>query len=51
MIHAVTRETPVPISKRVEGLPRSLDLFFDRALAKNADQRFDSGREFREAPR
>ncbi len=49
VIHAVTREAPLPITKRVEGLPRSLDTFLDTALAKRADQRFASGREFREA--
>jgi len=33
VIYSVTRETPIPISKRVQGLPRGLDDFFDRALA------------------
>jgi serine/threonine protein kinase len=49
VIYSVTRETPIPISKRVEGLPRGMDTFFDRALSKDADGRFPDGASFKEA--
>jgi serine/threonine protein kinase len=49
VIYSVTRETPIPISKRAPGVPRGLDEFFDRALAKSPDQRFPDGKSFKEA--
>jgi len=49
VIYSVTRETPIPISKRVEGLPRGMDTFFDRALSKDPDGRFPDGASFKEA--
>ena len=49
VIYSVTRETPIPISKRVPGVPRGLDEFFDRALAKNAEGRFPDGKSFKKA--
>jgi hypothetical protein len=49
VIYSVTRETPIPISKRVQGLPRGLDDFFDRALAKDPDCRFPDGKSFKKS--
>ena len=49
LVYSVVHETPVPISKRAEGIPRGLDEFFDTALAKDPADRFQSGREFRQA--
>ena len=46
VIHAIVYENPLPISRRAPGIPRGLDRFFDRALAKEPDRRFESGGEF-----
>jgi hypothetical protein len=46
---AVTQETPVPVSRRAEGLPSGLDAFFEKALAKSPDDRFPDGGAFRRA--
>lgn len=47
VIYSVTRETPIPVSKRVPGVPRGLDEFFDRALAKKPEDRFSDGKSFK----
>jgi serine/threonine protein kinase len=47
VIYSVARETPIPISKRAPGVPRGLDEFFDRALAKDAKNRFADGKSFK----
>ncbi|HXV77299.1 MAG TPA: serine/threonine-protein kinase [Candidatus Polarisedimenticolaceae bacterium] len=47
VIHSITLETPIPITKRTPGLPRGLDPFFDRALAKRPADRFPDGHAFR----
>ena len=49
LAYAVAHETPVPITRRVERLPGGLDAFFDRALAKDPDDRFPDGASFRAA--
>ena len=46
---AVVLGTPIPISRRVDSLPPSIDAFFDLALAKNPARRFPTGSAFREA--
>lgn len=46
--YSVVNEVPEPISKRVPGLPPGLDRFFEKALAKNPDDRFQTGIEFRQ---
>ena len=49
LAYSIVHLTPVPISKRVEGLSSELDRFFDRALAKNPQDRFPDGTAFRDA--
>lgn len=49
VVYSVTRETPIPVSKRAPGVPRGLDEFFDKALAKNPDDRFSDGKSFKKA--
>jgi tRNA A-37 threonylcarbamoyl transferase component Bud32 len=49
LAYSVAHETPVPISRRVKGLPAGVDTFFDRALAKDPAARFPSGVAFRQA--
>jgi len=49
LAYSVCHETPVPITKRAAGLSPELDCFFDRALAKKAEERFPDGHAFREA--
>jgi predicted Ser/Thr protein kinase len=49
LAYSVVHETPIPITRRAEGLPRGLDAFFDRALAKEPAERFASGQAFRQA--
>jgi len=46
VLYSVVHETPVPITHRVTGLPAGLDGFFDRALAKNAEERYPDGTTF-----
>ena len=47
LAYSIVHETPVPISRKVEGLPSGLDGFFDRALAKDPAARFASAAHFR----
>ena len=47
--YSIVHETPVPITKRVPGIPGGLGPFFDRALAKNAVARFPDAPAFRKA--
>jgi serine/threonine protein kinase len=49
LTYSVVHETPVPITRRAEGLPPGLDSFFDRALAKTPARRFPDGSSFRQA--
>ncbi|MFB3111871.1 MAG: serine/threonine-protein kinase, partial [Gemmatimonadales bacterium] len=49
LIYSVVYETPVPITKRMKGLPAGLDRFFDSALGKDPDDRFQDGKAFRQA--
>ena len=49
LIYSVVYETPVPITKRRKGLPAGLDRFFDSALSKDPDDRFQDGKAFRKA--
>jgi len=49
LIYSVVYETPVPITKRMKGLPAGLDRFFDSALNKDPDDRFQDGKAFRQA--
>jgi predicted Ser/Thr protein kinase len=51
LAYSIVHLTFVPISKRVAGLSSALDRFFDRALAKNPDDRFADGAAFRETLR
>jgi len=47
--YSVAHETPIPVSRQVRGLPAELDAFFDRALAKDPDDRYPDGAAFRRA--
>jgi len=47
--YSVAHETPIAVSRLVSGLPAELDTFFDRALAKDPDDRFPDGAAFRRA--
>ena len=49
LAYAVVHEAPVPISRRRAGLPKGIDAFFDRALAKKPEGRFLDAAAFREA--
>jgi serine/threonine protein kinase len=49
LVYSIAHETPVPVTKRVKGLPPGIDGFFDRALAKDPDDRFPNGAAFRRA--
>ena len=49
MAYAVVNDPPTPITTLMPEFPRSLDLFFDRALAKDPADRFQSATEFKEA--
>jgi serine/threonine-protein kinase len=46
---ALVRRPHIPLRKVRRGLPRALDLFISRALAKHPDARFGSAREMRAA--
>ena len=45
--YSVVHEIPEPVSRKVEGLPPGLDAFFERALAKAPDDRFQNAAAFR----
>jgi serine/threonine protein kinase len=47
LAYSIVHETPVPITRRVDGLPPGLDAFFDRALAKDPAARFATATHFR----
>jgi serine/threonine protein kinase len=49
--YAVAHAQPTPISEANPRSPQALDAVFDRILAKNPADRFESGREFHEALR
>jgi len=49
LAYAIAHETPLPASRRRADLPPGIDEFFDRALAKDPDRRFQDGRAFGEA--
>jgi len=49
LAYSIVHDTPIPISKRVNGLSAAVDAFFDRALAKDPEGRFEDGAEFRRA--
>jgi serine/threonine protein kinase len=51
LAYAIVHETPVPISRRADGVPDRLDRFFDRALAKDPADRFADARAFAEGLR
>jgi len=51
LAYSIVHESPIPVTKRVDGLPRAMDEFFDRALAKEPTGRFASGNEFAAALR
>jgi len=45
--YSVAHQVPLPVGKLIRGLPRELDTFFERALAKNPEERFPDGAAFR----
>jgi serine/threonine-protein kinase len=47
LAYSIVHETPLPVTRRVEGLPPGLDAFFDRALAKDPNARFATAAHFR----
>jgi len=47
--YSVAHETPTAVSRQVRGLPVALDAFFERALAKDPDDRFPDGTALRRA--
>ncbi|MDX1387725.1 MAG: serine/threonine-protein kinase [Acidobacteriota bacterium] len=49
LVYSIAHQTPVPITRRVSGLPCGLGGFIDRALAKTPGDRFADGHAFREA--
>jgi tRNA A-37 threonylcarbamoyl transferase component Bud32 len=49
LIYSVVHETPIPITKRMNGLPAGLDAFFENALAKDPNDRYRDGQAFRQA--
>ncbi|AYF76546.1 serine/threonine protein kinase [Nocardia yunnanensis] len=48
-VHAHTQERPLPVSEVNPDLPPALDAVFERAMAKNPEDRFDSCADFAEA--
>ena len=44
--YSVAHQVPLPVGKQIRGLPRELDDFFERALAKNPEERFPDGATF-----
>ena len=49
LAYSIAHETPIPISRRARNLPRGLDRFFERALAKDPEDRFPDGTAFGQA--
>ncbi len=49
LVYSIAHETPVPITRRVGGLPAGLNDFFERALAKDPENRFPDGTAFHRA--
>src|SRR5437867_9650865 len=47
--YSVVNEKPIPITHRVESLSPAIDTFFERALAKDPDERYQTGEEFKRA--
>jgi len=45
--YSVAHQVPLPVGKQIRGLPSGLDTFFERALAKNPEERFPDGATFR----
>ena len=51
LAYSIVHENPIPVTKRVAGISRAMDEFFDRALAKEPGKRFANGNEFAAALR
>ncbi|HMC81835.1 MAG TPA: serine/threonine-protein kinase [Candidatus Polarisedimenticolia bacterium] len=49
LVYSIAHESPVPITRRVRGLPAGLNRFFEIALAKEPGDRFPDGSNFRQA--
>jgi serine/threonine-protein kinase len=49
LAHSIAYDTQVPLSRQFPGCSAALDIFFDRALAKDPSKRFADGAAFREA--
>jgi tRNA A-37 threonylcarbamoyl transferase component Bud32 len=49
LAYSIAHETPIPISRRAKNLPRGLNGFFERALAKDPEERFPDGAAFGQA--
>jgi tRNA A-37 threonylcarbamoyl transferase component Bud32 len=49
LAYSIAHETPVPVTERIKGLPPGVDDFFQRALAKDPDERFPDGMSFKQA--
>jgi len=47
LAYTVAHESPIPLSRRAPGLSHEFDRFFERALAKNPDDRFESAASLR----
>jgi serine/threonine protein kinase len=44
--YSIVHQQPLPITRRVQGLPRALDQFFERALAKDRSERYPNAAAF-----
>jgi serine/threonine protein kinase len=49
LTHAIVYDTPDAICSLTPAIPSNFDTFFDRALAKDPDERFQTAREFQSA--
>ena len=49
LLLAIIDSTPIPVTKLVPTLPASLDTWFNKVLAKNPNERFQSAREMADA--
>jgi serine/threonine-protein kinase len=47
--YSVVHTVPVPVSQEVRGLPKELDGFFEKALAKDPKRRYPDGSAYRKA--